>query len=101
MTQDKPTEARQDELAIRERIADIVWGINNGEAGCLSKADQILSLTVSSGGVCPECKGRKQTYFASDRIPLQDCTACNGTGQKPIVTKELREIIKENGGCGL
>lgn len=112
----QPTEARQDELAgIREKIAQIDYirthkaGLDllsgfQGEvlweqaplevrANCFEYADQILSLPVSSGGVCPECKGSKklQPYF--DHCFSNRCPACNGTGQKQ--PKTLGEIIKE------
>jgi len=58
-------------------------------------ANCFLSLPVSSGGVCPECKGKKitpETGRGSDGFIR--CETCNGTGYT-IVTKELREIIKE------
>lgn len=62
-------------------------------------ANCFLSLTVSgSSGVCPVCKGsgkKNITERAGIILETVSCWACNGTGQKPIVTKELREIIKE------
>ncbi len=102
----QPTEARQDELATWEKIAEVLlefrgWDSDN-EYVIAVEADkrvaQILSLTVSSGGKCPECKGVGEIFHRGVIDTLKAwsrCTACNGTGQKPIVTKTLGEIIKE------
>ena len=63
------------------------------------QADQILSLTVSSGeGVCSECKGYKTIHLAGGDVDSGAgigyiCPTCNGTGQKQ--PKTLGEIIKE------
>jgi len=116
MTQDKPTEARQDELAgIREKIAKNIYfdGVEYAVGTIaevtwreaprarrdkyLERADQILSLTVSSGGgKCPECKGEKKILNHSVYDYWMPCHVCNGTGQKPIVTKTLGQLAKEH-----
>ena len=114
MTQGKPTEARQDELAgIREKIAKAICyafykeGFPAAGDGVVERVAQtlaglpfpiddndLLALTVSSGGgVCPECGGLPVHYRLSFDKP---CPTCNGTGQKQ--PKTLGEIIKENGG---
>ena len=57
-----------------------------------------FALTVSSGGGrCSDCggSGHPNSNYPSGRGWMTHCLNCNGTGQKPIVTKELREIIKE------
>ena len=100
----EPTEARQDELAgIREKIARFISEFKDWDGarqyvkeGWLYKADQILNLTVSSGGgVCPECKGNCGIRgIRWDEIITKKCPTCNGTGQKPIATKTLEEWAK-------
>ena len=137
----KPTEARQDELAIRKKMVEvltedlIVCGCTHenppphkdcGKECGLGMDDQIaaanpfcspvrsggkkhkkcmdcwneyisdlitklFSLTVSSGGTCQECYGMG---ILEVRCDAPKCPACNGTGQKPIVTKTLGEIVK-------
>jgi len=95
----QPTEARQDELArIREKLSALfviarTEGLLTRFADGLEDADEAFSLTVSSGGICPECEGEKitpETGRGSDGFIR--CETCNGTG---LVTKTLGEIIKE------
>ncbi len=109
---EQPTEACQDELAgIREKIArklydNEIWGTGNEHLGNLKEylldkesfmiADQILSLTVSSGGGdCSECEGERMIKDVDDEgeVVVLDCPTCNGTGQKQ--PKTLGDIIKE------
>ena len=107
------SEARQDELAgIRQRAINSVGfhlldtGIydhaKDAEKLSTELADIFFALTVSSGGgKCVECGGLGYyNYFdVKGKPPFEPmpkpCPTCNGTGQKPIVTKTLGEIIKE------
>ena len=103
----EPTEARQDELAgIREKIARFISEFKDWDGarqyvkdGWLYKADQILSRTVSSGGgKCPTCDGTGTYLFEYlGKADSEACAVCNRTGQKPIVTRTIGEIIKEWG----
>jgi len=86
-----------DTTSLRQKIVEAIEsGMSVGEI-----ADYILnSLTVSSGGgKCDMCNGHgKILPYQLDNgsyIYKDDCLTCNGTGQKPIVTKTLGEIIKE------
>ncbi len=91
----QPTEARQDELAgIQKEMAHIIAlaAVHHTGKPFLQIADQILSLPVSSGGgVCPRCYGMG---ISEIRCNAPKCLPCNGTGQKPIVTKKLIEWVK-------
>jgi len=117
----QPTEARQDELAgIRykwqamfcqhckamQKTNDTVvecWynplDHGNDKAFCASNCDAIdsfFALTVSSGGgICPHCQGEKTMWGGGNSSDFVRCHNCNGTGQKPIVTKTVGEIIEE------
>ena len=118
----KPTEARQDELAIREKIANriIVDCGFDSEYPCphtpegnplgiyeicphedkdicmwqLEQADVILSLTVSSGGKCPNCRGTGIFHYSYPMEGEEPCLKCNGTGQKQ--PKTLGQLAKEH-----
>ena len=115
---DKSTEARQDELAgIREKIAqDIYFEGEKYEVGSiaeltwrkapqarkdkyLKRADQILSLPVNRGGMCPECKGVKKIQYGKkgvNPIYFVKCPVCNGTGRTKVVEKTLGQLVKEH-----
>ena len=99
----KPTEACQDELVgIRGQLFNLLleaYGSTKPEHHPNVMQYRILnSLTVSSGGTCPECKGEGEIFHRGVIDTLKAwsrCTTCNGTGQEPIVTKTLGEIIGE------
>ena len=89
---DEPTEARQDERAIREKMD---WFLREGqyllENRQIRIPDYFLSLTVSSGGgKCPKCDGFKKVLGRRGTIMCY-CPTCNGTG---LITKTLLEWIK-------
>ena len=101
----KPTEARQDELAIQEKIARELFKVTHPFEELIEDnyyrkweddVEAILSLTVSSGGACPECKGEKMVDSPHGTIKgsyKKLCPTCDGLGQKQ--PKTLGEIIKE------
>ena len=106
MTQNEPTEARQDELAgIGEKIAGIIdkaiiADMVSGQFGPTPYAQEILNLTVSIGGrKCDMCNGHgKILPYQLDNgsyIYKDDCPACGGTGHAKVVEKTIGEIIKE------
>lgn len=53
---------------LREQIADIVWGINNGEVDCLIKADRILSIPEIQKGL--ELYFKAQSKITKRKSPL-------------------------------
>ena len=99
----QPTEARQDELGIREKIVRELFKLTHPFEELIEDnyyrkwgddVEAILSLTVSSGGKCPECENGYIWKYRhnTERYPYP-CYTCNGTGQKQ--PKTLGEIIKE------
>jgi len=107
----EPTEARQDELAgIREKLACnfvqvlydkgfITWETVGAEKAIKRKgyelADQILSLTVSSGGgKCPKCDGFKKVLGRRGTIMCY-CPTCSSTGSVKKEEISIGDLIKE------
>jgi len=66
--------------------------------GVFDIEDEVLALTVSSGGrVCSKCGGKKLVYGEPENYKtIKFCPTCNGTGRTKVVKKTLGEIIKEH-----
>jgi len=84
---------------VREKLAYVLCRSTPLAKSALRQVDEQLSTPVSrGGGVCKECKGVKKIQYGKkgvNPIYFVTCPTCNGTGQKPVVTKTLGQLVKE------
>lgn len=103
MEQEQPTDPLEE---VREKIARLYSECAGVDFDTLPEkykernriiATNVFSITLKrgGGGKCPVCNGKGKTFYASDRIPLQDCSTCNGTGKLREQTASISDIIKE------
>ena len=101
----KPTEARQDELAgVKDDLETILYNCYNEKPVDIDGtflhnfrdyADQILSLPVSSGGICPECKGECYIPRIATAGGYDTCPTCSSTGSVKKEEISIGDLIKE------